>query len=331
MDECLLHVKNLRLEFKKKKKSLVAINGVDIQVKHGEILGVVGESGSGKSLTALSILQLIPRNAVITSGEIIYENKNLLKLGKVEMRKNRGKEISMIFQDPMVALDPVYRCGYQIIETIMQHEKDVSRKEAHVRAVTLLKQVGIPNPERCMNAYPYELSGGMCQRVMIVIALSCNPKLLIADEPTTALDVTVQAQILDLLKKLRKEIGMSILLISHDLGVMAEVADRIAIMYAGEIMEEGSVEAILNNPCHPYTKGLIMSVPRLNSNADEPLKNIPGTVPSLKAMPAGCRFNSRCAYADEQCKTRPESKQVGCSHFVRCHKAQAAEGGIANE
>ena len=325
----LLEVKNIKIEFKNKKQSFTAIKDVDFHLKQGEILGIVGESGSGKSLSALSILRLLPENAFVTSGEILFDNQDLLKLGKDKIAKYRGKKISMIFQDPMVALDPVYKCGYQIIETIRQHEK-VTKKAAFSRAISLLKQVGIPNPERCMNAYPYELSGGMCQRVMIVIALSCRPKLLIADEPTTALDVTVQAQILDLLKSLRRDTGMSIIMITHDIGVIAEVADNIAIMYAGEVMEEGRTDVILNNPVHPYTKGLIMSVPRLDSQTDKPLNNIPGVVPGLKDMPEGCRFNNRCSLADEECFKLPKHIRIDETHWVRCHKVLVKEH-ISNE
>jgi oligopeptide/dipeptide ABC transporter ATP-binding protein len=320
----LLQVKNIRVEFKNKKRSFTAINDVDFHLKQGEILGIVGESGSGKSLTALSILQLFPEKAQVTSGEILFENQDLLKLKKGEIERYRGQKISMIFQDPMVALDPVYKCGHQIVETIVQHEK-VTKKAAHDRALSLLKQVGIPHPKRYMNAYPYELSGGMCQRVMIVIALSCRPKLLIADEPTTALDVTVQAQILDLLRNLRKETGMGIIFITHDIGVIAEIADNTAIMYAGEVMEEGKTEHILNNPLHPYTKGLIMSVPQLDSRPDKPLKNIPGVVPGLKDMPIGCRFNTRCPLSDSECRTLPKRICIDDSHWIRCHKVSAEE------
>ena len=320
----LLEVENLRVDFKNKKNSFTAIKDVDFHLKKGEILGIVGESGSGKSLTALSIMGLLPKNASAISGKIVYNSQDLLKIGRRGLEKLRGKKISMIFQDPMVALDPVYKCGYQIIETIRQHER-VSKQSAYNRALALLNQVGIPHPERCMNAYPYELSGGMCQRVMIVIALSCQPDLLIADEPTTALDVTVQAQILDLLKRLRQETGMSIIMITHDIGVIAEIADNIAIMYAGEVMEEGRIDVMLNNPMHPYTQGLIKSVPRLDSQSDKPLYNIPGVVPGLKEMPDGCRFNTRCQMVDEQCQNIPKHKCLDDLHWIRCHKVKAKE------
>lgn len=320
MEKTLLRINDLVTEFRTKKKAFAAVNGVSLTVNKGEVLGIVGESGSGKTITALSVMQLIPRPGRVASGEIIFEDKNLLGLNNKEMCNIRGKFISMIFQDPMVALDPVYRCGNQIAESIMSHEK-VSYRGALERSLKLLKHVGIPHPDKYINAYPHELSGGMCQRIMIAIALSCKPRFLIADEPTTALDVTVQAQILDLLNTLRKEMDMSIMLITHDLGVVAEIADRVVVMYGGEVMEEGDVKSLLNNPSHPYTKGLMMSIPRLDQGTER-LHSIKGTVPGIDSMPPGCRFSSRCTEATEVCKLeKPITVQVEGGHRVRCWKA----------
>jgi oligopeptide/dipeptide ABC transporter ATP-binding protein len=324
MDKVLLEISGLKTEFVVEKKSFAAVNDVSFKIKQGEILGVVGESGSGKSLTSLSIMQLLPRNGKISKGRILFEGRNLLNLKKRDMCAIRGKQISMIFQDPMIALDPVYRCGEQIAETIRFHEK-ISQQEAFNRSIELLNQVGIPHPKSYINAYPHQLSGGMCQRIMIAIALSCKPKLLIADEPTTALDVTVQAQILELLKKLRDETHMSIMFITHDLGVIADIADHVAVMYAGEIMEAGNVKTIFKNPSHPYTRGLMMSVPRLNEEKDSVLYSINGTVPSIYAMPEGCRFRTRCPYADETCIIHPTRKKIGENHWISCNKAEGEE------
>jgi oligopeptide/dipeptide ABC transporter ATP-binding protein len=320
MENTLLRIENLVTEFQTKGKSFPAVNGISLTVKEGEVLGIVGESGSGKTITSLSVMQLIPRNGKITAGKIMFENKNLLLLDKNEMCNIRGKRIAMIFQDPMSALDPVYKCGSQIAEAICFHEK-ISYKAALEKGMELLKLVDIPHPERYIDAYPHELSGGMCQRIMIAIALSCNPKLLIADEPTTALDVTVQARILDLLKSLRKQMNMSIMLITHDLGVVVEIADRVAVMYGGEIMEEGDVKSIFNDPLHPYTKGLMLSIPRLDQG-HERLYSIDGTVPNIDCMPTGCKFCTRCPEVFDLCKQqRPDMMQAKANHWVRCWKS----------
>ncbi|TBL77648.1 ABC transporter ATP-binding protein [Paenibacillus thalictri] len=319
MDNALLKISNLTAEFKTDKGVFPAISGVHLTINKGEVVCIVGESGSGKTVASLSLMQLIPAVGKITSGEITFEGRDLLKAKKKEMAQIRGKSISMIFQDPMMALDPVYTCGSQIIEAIRIHQS-ISRQDAHTKALELLKQVGIAHPQRCMNAYPHELSGGMCQRISIAMALSCSPKLLIADEPTTALDVTVQAQILDLLKTIRNEMNMSIMLITHDLGVVAEMADRVAVMYAGKVMEEGDVRTIFRNPQHPYTKGLIKSIPHMDQKNGK-LYSISGAVPSISSMPQGCRFAPRCEEAADICRQRePEMQQLSDSCQARCWK-----------
>ncbi|MCY9693239.1 ABC transporter ATP-binding protein [Paenibacillus alginolyticus] len=319
MSNALLKISNLSAEFKTEKGLFPAISGVDLTINKGEILCIVGESGSGKTVASLSLMQLIPAAGKITSGEIMFEGRDLLKIKKKEMSRIRGKSIAMIFQDPMMALDPVYTCGNQIIEAVRIYEQ-MSYSSAFNKAVELLKQVGIPHPERCMNAYPHELSGGMCQRISIAMALSCNPKLLIADEPTTALDVTVQAQILELLKKIRKEMNMSIMLITHDLGVVAEMADRVAVMYAGKVMEEGDVRSIFRYPQHPYTQGLIKSIPHMDQK-NKKLYSIDGTVPSISSMPNGCRFSPRCPDAADICEQKePAMVQANENCKVRCWK-----------
>ncbi|MEH7121149.1 ABC transporter ATP-binding protein [Neobacillus vireti] len=318
MDNTMLKIHNLTTEFKTEMGNFPAVSGISLTINRGETLCIVGESGSGKTVGSLSLMQLLPSSGKISSGEIWFEETNLLQLKKRDMSDVRGKSISMIFQDPMSALDPVFTCGSQIIEAIRSHEKN-SRKGAFKKAKELLKQVGIPHPETVMGAFPHELSGGMCQRVMIAMALSCNPKLLIADEPTTALDVTVQAQILQLLKKIRKERNMSIMLITHDLGVVAEMADRVAVMYAGQIVEEGSVKAIFHQPKHPYTKGLLKSVPQLDSANGEKLYSITGSVPSITSMPPGCRFSPRCPEATEMCFSKgPNIIHFDDQGMVRC-------------
>lgn len=314
----MLKITNLTTEFKTEMGIFPAVSGINLTINRGETLCIVGESGSGKTVGSLSLMQLLPPSGNITSGEIWFENTNLLQLKKRAMSNIRGKSISMIFQDPMSALDPVFTCGSQIVEAIRAHEK-ISRKEASEKAKELLKQVGIPHPDTVMKAFPHELSGGMSQRVMIAMALSCNPKLLIADEPTTALDVTVQAQILQLLKRIRNERNMSIMLITHDLGVVAEMADRVAVMYAGQIVEEGDVRAIFNHPQHPYTKGLLKSVPQLENSNGTKLYSISGSVPSITLMPKGCRFSPRCSEATTTCiEIEPEMIHLDDQSKVRC-------------
>lgn len=323
MSEELLRINNLSTEFKTEHGVFSAVSGINLTINKGEVLCIVGESGSGKTVASLSLMQLLPAAGKITSGEIWFEGRDLLKVKKKDMIQYRGNSIAMIFQDPMMALDPVYSCGSQIIEAIRIHEK-MSYASAYKKALELLGHVGIAHPERCMEAYPHELSGGMCQRISIAMALSCNPKLLIADEPTTALDVTVQAQILDLLKKIRDELNMSIMLITHDLGVVAEMADKVAVMYAGKIMEEGDVRSIFHHPQHPYTQGLIRSIPQLNQK-NEKLYSISGAVPSISSMPSGCRFHPRCPDAVEMCKERePDMLQGVGGSLVRCWKPDMA-------
>lgn len=317
MGDALLEIKGLSTEFNTSFGVYPAIKDVSLTVKKGETLCVVGESGSGKTITSMTLMQLLPPSGKVAAGEIIFQDRDLVKLDRKEMNKIRGKSISMIFQDPMSALDPVYTCGNQITESISIHE-NISKTDARKRAVKLLAQVGIPHPETIFKAYPHELSGGMCQRVMIAMALSCNPELLIADEPTTALDVTVQARILDLLNKIKKEFNMGIILITHDLGVVAEMADRVAVMYAGQIVEETDVLTLFQDPKHPYTKGLIKSVPPLHRK-DKTLYSIPGSVPSISSMPKGCRFHPRCNFATDKCKENEAIlENINSQHKVRC-------------
>jgi peptide/nickel transport system ATP-binding protein len=299
-----------------------AVDNVSIQLPRGDTLGIVGESGCGKSVTALSIMRLIPEPpGRIVRGEIYFDGRgDLLRVPKKEMRNIRGNEISMIFQEPMTSLNPLFTIGRQIAEVFQLHQK-LSRKEALDRSVEMLKMVGIPAPEKRIHEYPHQMSGGMRQRAMIAMALSCTPKLMLADEPTTALDVTIQAQILELMNKLKEEVGTSIILITHDLGVIAEMAQRVAVMYAGVIVEAAGVYDLFSNPCHPYTKGLLISIPRpgRNRTKKERLNTIPGVVPSLLNLPKGCRFRDRCAVASSRCDGKePELVEVEKEHFVRC-------------
>jgi peptide/nickel transport system ATP-binding protein/oligopeptide transport system ATP-binding protein len=295
-----------------------AVDGVSFQVQQGRTLGVVGESGCGKSVASLSILRLIPSPpGRIAGGQIFFKGRDLLKLSEGQMRKIRGNEISMIFQEPMTSLNPVFTCGDQIVEAIVLHQGK-TKKEAKARAVEMLKLVGIPSPQQRVDEYPHQLSGGMRQRVMIAMALSCNPSLLIADEPTTALDVTIQAQILELLAKLGEELAMSVMVITHDLGVIAEVADRVVVMYAGRVAEYADVDPLFNSPLHPYTVGLLQSIPRLGERQDR-LKVIPGVVPNPLNFPSACRFNPRCPLVEERCRTEePNLEEHSPGHFVRC-------------
>jgi oligopeptide/dipeptide ABC transporter ATP-binding protein len=302
MQENILEVRGLSTHFFTRAGTVRAVEDVSFTVPRGSTLALVGESGSGKSVTSLSIMRLIQQPGKTVSGEILFNGRDLLKLSEREMRRLRGSEIAMIFQDPMTSLNPVYTVGDQIAEAIMLHEK-LPRKRAWAKAVEMMERVKIPDGERRAKDYPYQLSGGMRQRVMIAMALSCNPELLIADEPTTALDVTIQAEILELLRGLRKEFDLSVLLITHDLGVVAETADRVAVMYAGRIVEDAGVRDIFNSPKHPYTEGLLRSVPRLTEEGlrMRRLETIEGTVPSLLALPPGCKFAPRCSYVIEEC------------------------------
>ncbi len=314
--DSLLSVKDLQVQFQTKKGFITSVDGISFSVKRGEILGIVGESGCGKSVTSLSILQLLASNGKISRGSICLEGKDLLTLSEHEMCGIRGNEISMIFQDPMTALNPTLTIGTQLMEPLMLHQ-GYGKKEAWKEAVEVLKKVGIAAPEKRMKEYPHQLSGGMRQRVMIAMAVSCAPKLLIADEPTTALDVTIQAQILELMLDLRQKMNTAIILITHDMGVVAETADHILVLYAGKVVEYGSVKEIFNTPRHPYTQGLLHSIPPLEEDVDE-LHTIEGTVPAPGQMPEGCRFSPRCPCARERCKKEQpgvyhvEDAQVSC-------------------
>ena len=319
MSETLLEVKDLRTQFKRGKKDwITAVNGVSFNVNAGEIVGLVGESGCGKSVTSLSVVRLHNERLTKISGSIKFGGKEVLDLTTSEMQSMRGNEMSMIFQEPMSALDPIMRIEDQLAEAISLHNSNMSKAEIHERCVNALKLVGIPEPEMTLRNYPHELSGGMCQRVMIAMAMSCEPKLLIADEPTTALDVTIQAQILALMEDIRNRRNTGILLITHDLGVVAETCSRVIVMYAGNIVEEAPVKELFANPQHPYTEGLIASVPRLGKRLHR-LPSIPGSVPDLSVMPEGCRFAPRCKYAQDSCKQKlPELQTVAEGHRCAC-------------
>jgi oligopeptide/dipeptide ABC transporter ATP-binding protein len=320
MGEPILLIKNLRVYFNLKEGIVKAVDGVSYQLNRGETLGLVGESGCGKSVSGLSIMQLIERPpAEILSGEIYFEGKNLLALTEKEIRGVRGRFISMIFQEPMTSLNPVLSIGFQIAEVLTLHQ-NMTHKEAVEKTVDLLRLVGIPSPEKRITEYPHQLSGGMRQRAMIAMALACNPKVIIADEPTTALDVTIQAQILDLMMSLQKDLGTAILLITHDLGVIAETANRVAVMYAGKIVEEADVITIFKNPLHPYTKGLLRSVPRIDKTGQRNrLEEIPGVVPDLSRLPIGCNFFERCPVSMESCQLEePDLRPIQDNHLIRC-------------
>lgn len=314
----LLEVTNLRTEFKTAAGTIRAVDGVDLSVGKGETLGIVGESGCGKSITSLSIIQLLPKGlGKVAAGEVRFNGENMLDFSERKMRSIRGNEMAMIFQEPMTSLNPVFKIGKQIAESARYHH-GVSKHKAKDMAVEMLTKVGIPRPEKVAASYPHELSGGMRQRVMIAMAMVCNPKLLIADEPTTALDVTIQAQILDLMRELQKSEGTSILMITHDLGVVAEMCDRVVIMYAGQVVEETGVKTLFKDPKHPYTQSLLASLPQLNSD-QERLASIPGQVPNPLDMPKGCRFAPRCQFAKEICRAEaPELTEVEPGHKSRC-------------
>jgi oligopeptide/dipeptide ABC transporter ATP-binding protein len=315
----LMEVEDLKVRFKTENGYVSTVNGVTFSILEGETLAIVGESGSGKSVTSLALMGILPSNGEVYEGEMTFKDKDLRKLSKKEYRGLRGKEISMIFQEPMTALNPVFTIGYQLRETIILHFK-MKKEQAHQRGIEMLQLVGIPDAEKVMTRFPHQLSGGMRQRVMIAIALSCNPSLLIADEPTTALDVTIQAQILTLMRNLKKNSNTSIMIITHDLGVVAEIADRVIVMYAGEVVEEAPVYELFENPMHPYTQGLMASIPKVHDVVDD-LYSIEGTVPNPADMPAGCKFHPRCPLASDECtKIRPELKQMNEQHAVRCIK-----------
>ncbi|MBI4041936.1 MAG: ABC transporter ATP-binding protein [Deltaproteobacteria bacterium] len=325
MPESLLEVKNLRTAFFTEAGTLYAVDDVSFSLEKGKTLGIVGESGCGKSVTALSIMRLIPTPpGQIVSGEILYKGRNLAKLSNREMRQIRGNEISMIFQEPMTSLNPVFTIGNQIQEAIKLHQ-DLPRRERRNKTIEMLRLVGISAPEKRIDDYPHQLSGGMRQRVMIAMALSCNPQLLIADEPSTALDVTIQAQILDLLRKLRDELGMALMIITHDLGVVAEIADDVIVMYAAKVVEKADVYTIFEHPMHPYTIGLLGSIPSLQAadkEKKERLRTIPGIVPDLLHLPKGCRFQDRCPWVDTKSfEAEPPLEELEPGHWVACFYA----------
>ncbi|MBU4425222.1 MAG: ABC transporter ATP-binding protein [Proteobacteria bacterium] len=319
MSDILLEVKNLKTYFYTEDGIARAVDGMDFIIRKGETLGMIGESGCGKSVSALSIMQLVasPPGKII-EGEIWFEGEDLLKKSSSEIKKIRGNDISMIFQEPMTSLNPVFTIGNQIIEPIILHQK-LDKKKALKKAIEMLDLVGMPSPEKRMDNYPHQLSGGMRQRAMIAMALSCEPKLLIADEPTTALDVTIQAQILELLKKIREEIGMAVMMITHDLAVIAEVSDDVLVAYAGKALEYADVKTIFKDPKHPYTQALYDSIPRLTDTKKRRLEVIPGMVPNSLEFPSGCRFHPRCKFAKSFCKKEePQLKEVSNTHNVCC-------------
>ena len=330
MSEPLLRLENLKTYFHTDDAVVRAVDGVSYEVNAGETLAVVGESGSGKSVTALSILRLIPQPpGRIESGRILFKGRDLVTLPEREMRRIRGAEISMIFQEPMTSLNPVFTCGEQIVEAVVLHDK-VDRRAARSRAIEMLELVGIPSPAQRVDEYPHQLSGGMRQRVMIAMALACRPSVLIADEPTTALDVTIQAQILELLKRLQGELGMAVILITHDLGVVAETADRVAVMYAGQVVEYCDVRSAFKRPLHPYAAGLQASLPRLGETRDA-LRVIPGNVPNPTHFPQGCRFHPRCPLMlPDRCLVMPDLREIEPGHLARCVRAEEIAAGTVD-
>lgn len=326
--EKLLVVKDLKTYFDSDDGVVKAVDGVDFSVNAGETIGIVGESGCGKSVTSMSILRLIPSPpGRIAGGEVLFEGKDLIKATDAQMRKIRGNDISMIFQEPMTSLNPVFTVGEQISEALILHQ-DMNEEQAMTRACEMLKLVNIPRAEKILTEYPHQLSGGMRQRVMIAMALACEPKLLIADEPTTALDVTIQAQILDLMNELKTRLNTAIMLITHDLAVVAEMSDHVIVMYAGKVVEDANVVDLFDRPMHPYTIGLMQSIPSLNIGKDR-LETIEGTVPNPLYLPGGCYFHPRCKYRTEICqKEMPELREVESGHKVRCHHAEEVRDAI---
>ncbi|MCI5928537.1 MAG: ABC transporter ATP-binding protein [Pseudoflavonifractor capillosus] len=316
----MLKVKGLCTEFKTVDSRVRAVDGVDLELYPGETLGIVGESGCGKSVTALSIMQLLPKGVgKVVDGQILFDGKDMLKLSTKELLSLHGRDMAMIFQEPMTSLNPVYTIGYQLSEVLRYH-MGMNKKDAWQKSIDLLKDVGVSRPEQIVRSYPHELSGGMLQRVMIAMGLSCNPKLLIADEPTTALDVTIQAQILELMGKLKEEYNTAILMITHNMGVVAEVCDRVIVMYAGYVVEMAEVNELFDNPSHPYTQGLLKCIPNIDEDR-EVLDTIEGTVPPPYAMPKGCRFAPRCPYATPECEAnKPELYDIGGGHTCRCFR-----------
>ena len=332
MSETLLRVSGLKTYFYTASGVAKAVDGVSFDLERGEVLGIVGESGSGKSVTSNSLIRLLPpQTGRIVAGEISFEGRDILKMTHKELLEFRGKEIATIFQDPMTSLDPVFKIGKQMVEMICAHQK-ISKQEARQMAVDALKRVGIPEPEKRMESYPYELSGGMCQRVIIAMAVCCKPKFIIADEPTTALDVTVQAQVLDLLKDLQKEMNTSILLITHNLGVVWEMCDKVMVMYAGNTVESAETKELYANPLHPYTWGLLDSIPRLSDKTKEELRTIPGTPPDLRLTGKCCNFYNRCPYVTQECcESVPPLVEVEPGHFVACHRQNGVNHLVRGE
>ena len=327
MDKHLLEIKNLKVSFHIGKKKLAAVENVGFSLDRGKIIGIVGESGCGKSVTATSILRLVsPSVCEIDAGsEILFNGEDLSKAPEARMREIRGSEISMIFQEPMSSLNPVYRISDQMMEMLRTHDRTISRQDALARCVEMLRRVGIPSPEQRVKEYPHQLSGGMRQRVMIAMALLCDPKLLIADEPTTALDVTIQAQILRIIRRLTQEMDTAVILITHDMGVIAETADYVMVMYAGKSFEYCTAEDIFDRPMHPYTAGLLSSIPKLGSGQEERLYTIEGTVPGLDEMPEGCRFCTRCPYVEERCRQADPGMRRSGGHLARCWRCGKEE------
>jgi len=323
----ILEIKNMHTYFFTDNGTVKSVDGVDIELKKGATLGIVGESGSGKSVTALSLMGLLMgTTGKVVEGEILFEGKDILKCSDEERREMRGRDITMIFQEPMTSLNPVMKIGDQIMENILLHQK-VSKEEAKKMTIDILKKTGLPRVEKMVDEYPFQLSGGQRQRVMIAMALVCNPKILIADEPTTALDVTIQAQILDLMNRLKDEIGTSILFITHDLGVVAEVCDDVVVMYCGRVVEKANVYDLFAHPSHPYTEGLLASIPKMGVEVDE-LDSIPGNVPNPKYMPKGCKFAPRCKYATDRCREEePGFFDLGNGHQSKCWRCENVKGG----
>lgn len=327
MSDVLLDVKNLKTQFRTDDGTFYAVDDVSFQVRRGRTLGIVGESGCGKSVSSLSVMRLIQKPGLITQGEIFFEGRDLLKISEEEMRTLRGSELAMIFQEPMTSLNPVYTIGNQIDEAIKQHHPKMSSREVRARTVAMLQKVGIPSPEKRADDYPHQLSGGMRQRVMIAMAISCDPKMLIADEPTTALDVTIQAQILDLMRKLQKDFNAGMILITHDLGVVAEMCQDVIVMYAGKVIEHGTVEDIFYRPKHHYTRGLLDSIPHFKTGEKlSRLRTISGMVPSLLAVPPACRFQDRCPAVQDLCRQKyPDLRALNETQKVACHFPLTAE------
>jgi peptide/nickel transport system ATP-binding protein len=317
----LLDIQGLTTHFFTRSGVIKAVDNLSIKLAKGRVLGLVGESGCGKTVTALSILNLVPPPGKIVSGKILFEGRDLLSLDPAEMRAIRGAKISMIFQEPMTALNPVFTVGDQIAEVLTTHQ-DVTKQQALQTATELLRSVGIPSPEKRVDEYPHQLSGGMRQRVMIAMAIACRPLLILADEPTTALDVTIQAHILELVAKIQADMGMALVLVTHDLGLIAERAHEVAVMYAGRIMEQAETKELFLNPQHPYTRGLMASIPKPREARKERLRTIPGTVPRLSDLPGGCTFAPRCDIKTGKCESEPDLVEVKPAHFVRCWEAR---------